>query len=320
MLLLESDFFIDDIWGVRVFSEIELARRYDSGQDDADIVTEFLEPVLAEAGQYFRLAGYFNSGMLAAAARGMASFIANGGTMRLIASPNLSAGDLALLNKAESREERLAVFEDALSRSVADLVALENLLMKDHVTAMAWMLKSGRLEIKIAVPAIGQTVDALFHHKVGIVVSRDGAERLSFSGSINETSAAWTKNFEDFKVFREWVGAEKEYFDGDLTMFEEYWHQSRRNIEIIDLPDALERQILTHAPIEFDELILKRHQRNRPVKPEKVLKFRDYQERAIKSWSERNFQGILAMATGTGKQKPLLVASSVLWSLRIAYS
>lgn len=286
-----------------MLSEIELTRSYDSGKDNSDIVAEFLNPVLSEAGEYFRLAGYFNSGMLAAAARGMASFIANGGTMRIVASPNLSARDLAFLESADSNEARLVVFEEALSRSVADLVSLEDLLLKDHVRALAWMLKSGRLQIRIAVPAKGQSVDALFHHKVGIVVSRDGSERLSFSGSINETSAAWTKNYEDFKVFREWSEAERDYFQGDLNMFNEYWNQTRRNVEVIDLPEAVEREILQHAPLEFEEFSLKKHERPKSSTDEPTFELRNYQKRAVDAWGKRGYRGILAMATGTGKTK-----------------
>jgi superfamily II DNA or RNA helicase len=295
-----------------MFSEIGLARSYDSGRDDADIVADFLDPVLSQSSEYFRLAGYFNSGMLAAAARGMASFIKNGGKMRIVASPNLSAGDLASLGLAESNEQRLSVFEGALNRSVADLATLEDLIIKDHVSALAWMLKSGKLEIKIAVPAQGQTVDALFHHKVGILVNHDGTERLSFSGSINETSAAWTKNFEDFKVFREWVESEKEYFDGDLAMFEDYWDKNRRQVEIIDLPEAIERQILRHAPVEFDDLILKRHQRKKDHQNEDEPLLRDYQIRAVDAWAAEGFRGILAMATGTGKTKTAVGCISAL--------
>ncbi|MFM1926603.1 MAG: ATP-dependent helicase DbpA [Actinomycetota bacterium] len=284
-----------------MLSDLELAKSYDSGEENADIVAEFLDPVLGQAGSYFRLAGYFNSGMLAAAARGMATFLAGEGTMKVVASPNLSAADVAALELKESEQERLQLFESVLAQSIRDLSNLEDLILRDHVAAMAWMLKTNRLEIRIAVPAVGQTIDALFHHKVGIVVSKDQSERMSFSGSINETAAAWTRNFEDFKVFREWESSERDFFQSDLKRFEDYWNGNRKSVQVIGLPDALRQEILEYAPKDFETLNLRRT----PKKPNSnaPVVLRDYQLKAIECWKKANFQGILAMATGTGKTK-----------------
>ncbi len=285
-----------------MLSDLDLQKSYDSGAEDADIVGDFLEPVLMQASMYMRLAGYFNSGMLAAAARGMASFIANGGTMQIVASPNLSERDIVALNNSSSDEDRQKFFEAKLRDSISDIGELQDLISREHARAMAWMLNSGRLEIRIAVPARGQTVDALFHHKVGVIVSRDGGERISFSGSINETSAAWTKNYEDFKVFREWDAAERDFFRSDLTRFEEYWNGARSSVEIIQLPEAVTRDLLSHAPEEFETLVLRRKVGAQQATPD-ISKLRNYQEDAIRAWSGNYYRGILAMATGTGKTK-----------------
>ena len=284
-----------------MLSDLLLSKSYDSGEADADIVGDFLDPVLAQSGEYLRLAGYFNSGMLAAAARGMSSFISGGGVMKIVASPNLSPADIKVLEVSHTDEQRMQLFESVLSNSIRDLANLEDLLMREHVAAMAWLLKTGRLEIRIAVPAPGQTIDALFHHKVGIVVSKDKSERLSFSGSINETAAAWTRNFEDFKVFREWEVNERDFFQSDLRRFEEYWTNSRAAVNVIELPEAIQMKLLEFAPSEYEKLVLRHKKVNTRDADAPVL--RNYQLEAIAKWRDRNFRGTLAMATGTGKTK-----------------
>ena len=288
-------------------SDAVIRRSYDSGNRSVNVVRDFLEPILSESITYDRLTGFFTSGMLAAAARGIGSFLSAGGKMRMVTSPQLSPRDIQAIDEIEELESRNAVFDACILRGLQGLSQLQSSIERDHVAAMAWMIKTGALEIRIAVPAPGRhDLNALFHHKVGIVRSSEG-EQLSFSGSINETAAAWTSNFESFKVFREWVDAEREYFNDDVELFDTYWNADEDSLtRVIPLSEAVREQLLSIAPETLDEVLVKlqssgsNKQNSESSQP---IKFRDYQVAAIKAWKDAGYRGILAMATGTGKTK-----------------
>jgi len=58
-------------------------------EDISHLIDEFYVPALKRSTQYDRIAGYFNSGSLAAAANGIEAFVENDGTMRLIVGAQL---------------------------------------------------------------------------------------------------------------------------------------------------------------------------------------------------------------------------------------
>ena len=77
------------------FRDIDIFSCYESGIED--IIEDFYEPVLANAIQYDRIAGFFSSSSLAIASRGLYSLIKNGGRMRLITSPKLGIEDAKII-------------------------------------------------------------------------------------------------------------------------------------------------------------------------------------------------------------------------------
>jgi superfamily II DNA or RNA helicase len=282
------------------------ARAYDSGNKDVDVVHDFLTPALCSAVSYDRLAGYFNSGTLAAAARGISEFVVNGGKMRVIASPQLSQKDLEILKTANTQKERLSIFSSALLSSVTNSDLLADEFEKDHVAAMAWMLREGQLEIRIAIAAEGQDETTLFHQKVGVISDANG-EQISFSGSINETAAGWTKNIEEFKVFRSWNDAESEFVLHDKELFNRYWNADlNERVKVVPLEKAVFDELIKLAPRNFSDLRLSRKRKliSREEKP--TFQLRDYQKAAIEAWFSAGCRGLLEMATGTGKTKTAL--------------
>jgi hypothetical protein len=73
------------------------------------LVRDFYVPCLRESDRYWRAVGYFTSGSLALAARGLPAFIAAGGTMRLVASPQFEVDDLAAIRAGyEARNDVIA--------------------------------------------------------------------------------------------------------------------------------------------------------------------------------------------------------------------
>ncbi|NTU70975.1 MAG: DEAD/DEAH box helicase family protein [Coriobacteriia bacterium] len=283
------------------YRDITLQKAYDSGSSDADVLLDFYVPLLEKSVSYDRLSGFFSSGALAVAARGIAGLIHNGGSMRIVASPNFTRRDLEALQNAG--DEGLLAAATAAAESALNLDELADSIARDHVRAMAWMLAEGRLEIKLVVPSTTADYgDGLFHQKVGIL--RDGVGNIvSFGGSINETAAGWTDNIEEFKVFRSWEASEREYLNRDEELFRRYWNGGTQRARVVALPDAARKKLMSYAPTDVEELDLdlSKLRKRRPSGPK--FQLRSYQAEAVDAWFDHNCRGIFEMATGTGKTK-----------------
>ena len=273
-----------------------------------DVILGFYEPVLKETKQYDRIAGFFTSSTLAVAARGLAGFIANQGRMRLLCSPILSKEDSILLKRIGENDPTLD-----LSDFNIDLGKIEDEFESNHVKALGWLLKEGFLDIRLAIVVddCGKAMtkheieeSGLFHMKVGIMTDIEG-NRLSYSGSINETASAWTENCEQFKVFREWIAPD--YFIDDQTSFEELWNGKVKDILIYDIPEAVAQSLIKYSA-DFDvDSISKSKYLSRRKQLERISLF-PYQKEAVEKWKKCNYQMLFEMATGTGKTRTAIAA------------
>lgn len=276
--------------------DLSLNVSYDS--DTSDLLNDFYIPVLSKAVKYQRLAGFFSSSVLAVAARGLSSFIVNGGTMKLLVSARLQKTDVEAISKGYE-------LKDVLSESIVnDLSTIEDELVKDHVKALAWMVRNGKLDIKVAVPldTRGLPLDegtiqqrGIFHQKIGILEDKNG-DVLSFSGSVNESATAWTENIEEIKVFRSWIDGEMEHLKSDFQRFERYWYGNAKNMLVSDIPSAVQNKLIELAPDDITDIRLNLEY----GKSAKKIKLRDYQQDCVAQWLKVG-RGMVEMATGTGK-------------------
>jgi SNF2 family DNA or RNA helicase len=196
-------------------------------EDISYLVDQFYVPALKRSNRYDRIAGYFNSGSLAAAANGIEAFVENDGTMRLIVGAQLQPKDRPVL-------EAIA---DDLKDSLEEVDDEE---LDARLQLLAWLLREERLEIKIAVPKQGDW--GIFHPKVGIFY--DGNDIISFEGSINETASGWTQNYERFKVHRSWKDGQADYIEGDRDSFRRLWNDDHEFVDVYELPEALREEII----------------------------------------------------------------------------
>jgi DNA phosphorothioation system restriction enzyme len=102
----------------------------------------------------------------------------------------------------------------------------------------------------------------------------------------------------------------------DSERFERLWCDEDPNVRVYDLPEAAREHILKlrteerpyPAPKQIEE-----HEETYTIPPQphlpSDLHLRDYQEEAIRAWFEHDCQGMLEMATGTGKTITALAAS-----------
>jgi len=282
-----------------VLPDLKLKKAYDSDFDN--ILKDFYIPALSESISYKRLTGFFSSTCLAVAAKGISRLIHSGGAMELISGARFRKADLEAIIEAHESPEK--VLENVL---LGELESLENEFVRDHVRALGWMVAKGKLKIKIAMvcdeqdfPLDEETVSeqGIFHQKVGILEDSEG-NHLSFSGSENESASGWQGNIEEFKVFRSWVEAEKDYLHTDLNKFDRFWRGYSRRTKVVDIPTAVKERLIEIAPKKIDQLDLDRWLKTEHVS---TVRLRSYQVEAVRSWLHNKKKGMIEMATGTGK-------------------
>ena len=290
------------------FKSLDIKPSYESGI--GDIVQDFYEPVLSEAILYDRISGFFTSTSLAVAARGMCNFIKNGGIMRLITSPILSSDDAKIIEQLIEKKGEIKSKELGL-----DLDSLEDALISDHVKAFGWLLATGKIDVRLAIllgddnkPITKEKIlsAGLFHQKVGILTDTEG-NHISFSGSINETASAWTKNDEEFKVFKEWEESSS-YYNEDRERFNNLWDGTKRNVVIVDLPHAVKNELIEYSK-DFDvesisakQYVERKRKQASPFELDGISLFY-YQKEALDNWQKSGYSMLFEMATGTGKTR-----------------
>ena len=205
--------------------------RYASGPEG--LVHGFWVPALRAAVRYDRLTGYFDASALALAARGVEELIRNNGRMRLIVGCTLGEAEVAAIEKGASLADTVTA-PPLLPETSTEQSALE---------LLAWMVQTGVLQVKVAVPCNPETRKprggtVVFHQKAGVVEDKVG-DRIAFSGSINETRQGWTENGESFHVFRSW--AEEEHLLAEETAIARLWDDLDPDAIVVDVPTALAR-------------------------------------------------------------------------------
>jgi len=279
----------------RSFKNLDLKPRYGS-MDDA--LNEFYIPVLSNSKNYYRVTGYFSSSVLVAIARGLSHFVKHGEKMYLITGIILSEEDIMAIIKGKITPAE--ILERKLMQELRS-INFENLVMRKRLEVLAWLVATGRLDIKIAFPNLDEVTEknvkevSLFHSKFAIFEDFEG-NMIQIEGSINETEAAWLKNTESFSVHRSWVEHEKIYVENALEEFKFSWNNKNPKVRTYEVPDAVKKELIK---IASKKLFLK-------VSTDVDLW--PHQKDAIKEWYAHNLKGIFSMATGSGKTLTALYA------------
>lgn len=223
--------------------------------EDGDLVRSFFVPALSCAVQYDRMTGYFSAETLALAARGINELIKNSGRMRLIVGCTLEADECEALEAGYAyREDPLGNFASEVAKRLGR-ISLEPPTedVRSALGGLAWLIASDLLDVKVAVPvdpATGRPVQApgIYHEKVGVITDVEG-NRLSFSGSINETGSGWLNNRESFHVHCSWEGGrEWKHVEDEVESFTRLWEGRARSVRTVDFPDAAKERLLEFLP------------------------------------------------------------------------
>lgn len=213
--------------------------------DAGDLVALLYEPLLGSAVRYDRLTGYFSAAALALAARGVERLVVAGGRMRMVVGCTLEPPEIEAIERGESLKAQVERHLLAMP-----LVPLDG-AMAAALELLAWLVAERRLEIKVAVPCDANRrpvpADGLFHEKAGIVEDKTG-ERLAFNGSLNETAAGWTRNWESLNVFTSWRDPDR--VDEEDSNFARLWANQARHVITLDVPAAVREDLLRFLPAD----------------------------------------------------------------------
>ena len=299
------------------FQDLQLKSEYRSLLND--VVSNFYVPVLNESVLYKRAVGFFSSSALLKLSSGILGLVKNGGKIQLIASPRLREDDINAIN--DGFRKKSTVIEESLLRELEAPVDASD---KARLNLLSNLIACGRLEIKIAILEENNAI-GMFHEKLGLMYDAKG-NIIAFSGSMNETSVAFSVNYEAIDVYTSWTQDEERVLSKQ-SAFDAMWNDYEPSIKVVSFPNVdkeiIKKYRITDSVETAISLIKEKtstigtrqgsHEKKKgPCVPDYVH-LRDYQLSAINAWDQANFCGIFDMATGTGKTYTALAAIAHLY-------
>ena len=293
-----------------LLNDINLKQSYRSNLDS--MINDFYNPTLTVANSYKRAVGYFTLNSLINVSQGLSNFISNGGCVKIIASPKLNSEDINTIELGYRMKSDVML--DAMIRELSNIKSEDQ---KERLNYLATLIADNRLSIKIAI----MDDYGAYHEKFGLLKDVSGNESL-FTGSMNETDNGQNSNFESFVVFKSWIDNQKSYIEEYEKNFENLWNNKTERLHVQDFPEALKNKLLEYRkPNYINESgqindILEDEVELSPKFPKvpEWFKPRDYQTTAINNWKKNNYNGLLTMATGTGKTLTALYGITHLWN------
>ena len=196
-----------------------------------DMIAGLYEPILQEAIRYDRTTYTFTARGLITAAAGTAGLIRNGGRIRLICDHTVRSDILQALHDGQIQAETALSLRATTGKTCSSPKPDD--LSRDHLELATWLVAQGIMEVKVAIRD-----PSIFHGKCGIVEDSEG-NRVSFSGSLNETLSGWKTNWESVHVFND--RDTLLHLQSDEEDFVALWNNKATGVRVINLPKALPR-------------------------------------------------------------------------------
>lgn len=291
------------------YKDLNIKKEYRTYLDD--IVGDFYLPVLSVTKRYDRAVGFFSSSSLKDIAMGVKALALNGGNIRIISSPKLSDEDIEAIKYGyECREEIIQ------KRILDEIIDPINNYEKEQLNLLANLIADGILDFKIVVTDNGNEV-GMYHEKLGLLYDFDD-NKISFSGSMNETYTGYNINYESIDVYTAWSSEDsRERIDMKEAAFKRIWEGKEKGIKFIEVTEVKSTLIdkFKYEDIDYNQLSIggeyervpndiettnEQRLENLPKIPS-YIELREYQNDAIEAWKENKYRGIFVMATGTGK-------------------
>lgn len=278
---------------------------------------KFFNDCLENSKEFDLQLGYFSSATISVLADGFATFISNGGKMRLVINHIVSEEDKDAINKGVHG----GIIE------CFDLTNFESLrqtfdeYQQQFFECLAFLIYNKRIDIRIIKP---RNKKGISHTKSGQF--RDGDSITSFTGSANFTISGLFNNLEEIKIDRsdsidmmvqKRIMSQRDEFDTIMN-------GKKKNVEYLS-PEKLVSAITTNYGDKDIEELLDVEAKLRKIKHERAVRERqqgknvvcevhdiapsfpypqgprEYQKIAFENWKNNKQKGLFAMATGTGK-------------------
>lgn len=298
-----------------------------------NLVQEVIIPGLAISKRCDCMTAFFGSGSLREMAPGLAEFLKRPeARMRLLVSPYLTVEDQRSIRQGLSKAPEIIAkrLEELYGNTKVDAGAL----VKHTLVCLAYLIAVHRIEIKVVIVRNG-----LFHSKIRIF--SDGRDFVVAHGSSNLTVPGLTTNVEQIVISKSWASANQaEIVQRLREEFERTWGNRKREYSLVyDLPKAFEKNIVRDyepksLPTTQDFWAAWEHDSQLGLVPATDKRYSDsgsgsiakrsfeipydieyesgdfsHQGKAVRAWESANGQGILAMATGSGKTIASLIAA-----------
>lgn len=297
------------------------SREYRAGSSNEPIC--FYMDTLLESKRFDLLLGYFSSAAVSVLSIGFAKFICSGGQMRVIVNHILSINDKeALLNSVNLDLTNQKPFSlddyEQLKKNLDDYG-------KHFFDCLAYLIASKRIIIKIIKP---RNQKGIAHYKSGVF--SDGVDKVKFKASCNFTAYGLLENLEELEVKCSWDNIQSaEAIDGYEAYFNEIFEERASFVDYVPFSEIEEAIVSDFGNKNVEELLINEEelikkkievfQNNPQVKEtlattlQQIKKYklaprfpyvqgaRNYQKEAYSNWVNNNYNGVFAMATGTGK-------------------
>lgn len=268
------------------------------------------------------LLGYFSSAAINVLAIGFAHFLSRGGTVRMVINNVLSSEDKNAISLASEGE--LKKFNHLDLSDVKHLKETLSDYNRHFFECLALLIANKKIQIVVIKP---KEKSGISHFKSGLF--HDGTNYVGFKASCNFTAFGLLENLEELDAFLGWENSRSsKMISRNRKVFDNYFEKLDETVEYLDSSEITEviksefigkteRELL----IQESELLEKKLNilKNRKLKKkiEVLLKEieniaqeprfpyssgpREYQKTAYKNWVDREYKGVFAMATGTGK-------------------
>ena len=260
--------------------------------------------------------GYFNSAAINVLSSSFATFISNGGFMRMAINQIVSAKDKAAISSG-LEGGLVAPFDLTCWESIKE--GLDE-YGEHFFKCLAYLIQEKRIEIQIIKP---KATSGIAHTKKGQFTDSDGMV-VGFSGSANFTLGGLFNNLEDINIFLSTspdISIQKKIAN-QKAEFDRVMNGTQKEIEYLSSKDLETAITSTYGNQDIEDLLNvedKLRSYKRKQKETKLLKEgesgvyystprfpykegpREYQKAAFENWKNNNQKGLFAMATGTGK-------------------
>ena len=293
----------------------------------------FFSECLCNSTRFDLMLGFFSSSAISVLSDGFATFLHNGGRMRLIINDILTDADKSAIEKGTHSGD-IEAFDLSNLEGLRDTLSERD---RHFFECLSWLIRNDKIEIRIITPASGE---GIAHTKCGVF--SDGISKVAFDGSVNFSRTALVENKESLTASCSW--------DGDVELSkikdieEEFLKTFNGDDESVIYLDA--SQIKTHLTTAFKDkeltellsdeynILEKRKEDKLPIgvtmalekvkekvqnaiakykSKETIIEHttgpcfpyttgpRQYQITAFNNWKANGQRGLFAMATGTGK-------------------